>query len=669
MTSPSKSLPTGVVNFLFTDIEGSTQLWEGNPDAMRPALAVHDRIIAEAVDGSDGAVFKTGGDAFCAAFADPHQALNAATAAQHALLETEWETESPIKVRMGLHTGTAQVRDGDYFGPTLNRVARVMSTGHGGQILVSTSTHRLLVDELPPGVQLLSLGSHYLKDLDRPEEIFQVVAEGLPDDFAPLSTVSTELSGLASAAESAFQSKNWQESCDLLKELEEEHDLNGEQHEMMAYALWWLGKHDDLTRRFESAYNAFQAEGDHERAAITALSLAETYYHALSPDISRAWERRAERLLEDDEGSVAKGYLLRSQLVKALEIENDLETALELSGKVMDIAKAQNDGNLEAMALQDKGRILVAEGNMDEGMALMDEAMVAAVAGDVNPVVVGRSYCNMLAVCDQTGDVRRASEWSDAAARWCSENETGPYPGVCRIHRAEVMWQKGDWVGAEAEVMSASTELGMLTDLVGEAWYQFGAMRLRVGDYEGAEHAFQEALTRGREPVPGYALLLAHQGEIGPAIDLLERVLEEPTLAKLSRARFLPALIELSLQSGDLEKAEASIAELSEIGSITRSDLFSAQASRGQGIVAMAREDSKTAARHLREAVKVFSRLGLPYESALAHADLARAYRADGASSLATMELKIAKSEFEKLGAVPDAEEASRALEGVGAGP
>ena len=284
----------------------------------------------------------------------------------------------------------------------------------------------------------------------------------------------------------------------------------------------------------------------------------------------------------------------------------------------------------------------------------------------MNPVVVGRSYCNMLAVCDQTGDVRRASEWSEAAERWCNENDSTPYPGVCRIYKAEIMWQKGDWVGAESEVMTASTELGMLTAAVGEAWYQFGTMRLRSGGFEGAEHAFQEALTRGREPVPGYALLLAHQGEIESAIDLLERALEDPTVAKLSQARFLPALIELSLEVGELEKAEASITELSEIGAVARSDLFSAQASRGRGVVALARGDSKTATGHLKDAVKVFNRLGLPYESALAHADLARAYRADGAGSLATMELKIAKSEFEKLGAVPDAEEASRALEAVG---
>ena len=385
--------------------------------------------------------------------------------------------------------------------------------------------------------------------------------------------------------------------------------------------------------------------------------------------MSAAWQRRAERLLDDDEDSVAKGYLLRWQAVRAFDSAGDIEKALELSRRVEEIARIQSDGSLEALALQDQGRILIAAGKMDEGMALMDEAMVAAVAGDVNPIVVGRSYCNMLAVCDETGDVRRAGEWSEAAERWCAEADSSPYPGACRIYKAEIMWQKGDWVGAESEVMTASVELGWMADFVGEAWYQYGAIRLRVGDYEGAEQAFQEALTRGREPVPGYALLLAHNGEIEPAIDLLEQALDETSLHRMKRARFLPALIELSLELGKLEKADASIAELSEIAVIARSDMFSAQASRGRGNLAFAKGDFRTATGHLKDALKVFTRLGLPFESALVHADLALAHRANGASPLATMELKIAKSEFEKLGAIPDAEDASRELESVGSGP
>jgi class 3 adenylate cyclase len=184
----SDSLPVGAVTFLFSDIEGSTRLWEHNPDRMRAALSVHDHIMTGSITGHGGSIFKTGGDSFCASFDSPQQAVTAALESQRGLARIDWDTDSPIKVRIGVHTGTAQIRGDDYFGPTLNRTARIMSVGHGGQILLSSSTQRLLIDELPDGVELLSLGVHALKDLDRSEEIFQVVAGDLATGFPPLRT-------------------------------------------------------------------------------------------------------------------------------------------------------------------------------------------------------------------------------------------------------------------------------------------------------------------------------------------------------------------------------------------------------------------------------------------------------------------------------------------------
>jgi len=621
---------------------------------MRTALAMHNRIVGAALASHGGVVFKTVGDAFCAAFADPLSALEAAIEIQRALHEVTWPTESGIRVRVGIHTGTARSEDGDYFGPALNRVARLMAAGHGGQILVSSASQRLLVESLPDGVALRSHGVHHLKDLDRPEEIFQVVLGDAPEEFAPLRTVEPESSLLAAEARAAFQAKKWEDTRDRLIRIEQGQPLTGAQHDMLANALWWLGRHDEMTVRFESAFNAFLAEGNPQSAAMAALVLSEAHNHALAPDVSRAWERRAERLLEDDEDtdSVARGHLLRWQTVREIDGNHDFEHALDLSRQVMQIARAHGDGNLEALALQDQGRTLVAMGDMEEGMALMDEAMLAAMAGDVTPMVVGRSFCNMLAVCDQTGDIRRAGQWSEAADRWCSENDHGPYPGVCRIFKAELLWHKGEWVRAESEVMRASTELGMLTDVIGEAWYQYGEMRLKVGDDIKAEEAFQNALSRGREPVPGYALLLAGRGDVASGLDLLQRTLRSPGLTPWARARILPALVELALQAGEVGTAETAVEELEEIGRLSRSDLFAAQAQAGAGRIAMTRGDSAAAIASLKEALKTFTTLGLPYEAALVRTDLATAYRADGAGTLADMELRTALAEFERLGAV-----------------
>jgi predicted ATPase/class 3 adenylate cyclase len=183
-------LPTGTVTFLFTDIEGSTSRWEQHRAAMQAALARHDALLRDAIDAHGGVVFKTVGDAFYATFATAPAALAAALAAQRALQAEVWDaTLGQVRVRMALHTGTAEVRGGDYFGPALNRVARLLSAGSGGQTLLSTVTHELVRDQLPPGAELRDMGEHRLKDLLRPEQVFQVVVADLQDDFPPLKSL------------------------------------------------------------------------------------------------------------------------------------------------------------------------------------------------------------------------------------------------------------------------------------------------------------------------------------------------------------------------------------------------------------------------------------------------------------------------------------------------
>lgn len=187
MSSPGS--PSRTVTFLFTDIEGSTKLWDSQPDQMRVALARHDGILREQIKKHNGEVFKTIGDAFCAAFENPVDALVASTACQIALKQEAWPTDRPIKVRMALHTGTAEARDNDYFGPPLNRVARLLSAGHGGQVLVSQATTELAQDFLPPAITFLPLGEHRLKDLGRPETVFQILHDDLDSSFAEIRSL------------------------------------------------------------------------------------------------------------------------------------------------------------------------------------------------------------------------------------------------------------------------------------------------------------------------------------------------------------------------------------------------------------------------------------------------------------------------------------------------
>jgi predicted ATPase/class 3 adenylate cyclase len=183
-------LPTGTVTFLFTDIEGSSKLWEEHPEAMSAALAHHNALLRRVIEAHRGYIFKLWGDAVYAAFDTATDALAAAIEAQRELLRHSWGEVGPLRVRMALHTGTAEVRDGDYVGPTLNRCARVLSAAHGGQILLSAATEELVRDALPPGASLRSWGQHRLKDLQRPEHIFQVVHPDLPTEFSSLRTLN-----------------------------------------------------------------------------------------------------------------------------------------------------------------------------------------------------------------------------------------------------------------------------------------------------------------------------------------------------------------------------------------------------------------------------------------------------------------------------------------------
>ena len=183
-------LPTGTVTFLFTDLEGSARLWEGHPEAMQAALARHDEILRGSVESNGGHVVKLTGDGVHAAFATADAGVAAAVAGQVAIGAEEWTKTGPLLVRMGLHTGTAELREGDYYGTALNRAARLSAIAHGGQVVVSNATEELVRDVLPEGVGLSDLGEHLLADLGRPEHVFQVTHPLLAPEFPPLRSVS-----------------------------------------------------------------------------------------------------------------------------------------------------------------------------------------------------------------------------------------------------------------------------------------------------------------------------------------------------------------------------------------------------------------------------------------------------------------------------------------------
>ena len=192
-------LPSGTVSFVFTDIEGSTQRWDRDRAAMQLAVRRHDALLRAAIVAHDGYVFKTVGDAFCATFWRPEDAVAAMLEAQRTLAAADFAAVGGIRVRAAVHTGTADERDGDYFGPVVNRVARLLSIGHGGQVLVSGVTAALVGTLLPSGATLHDLGRHRLKDLSTPEHVFELAAPDLPAEHPPLRSLDAHPNNLPAA--------------------------------------------------------------------------------------------------------------------------------------------------------------------------------------------------------------------------------------------------------------------------------------------------------------------------------------------------------------------------------------------------------------------------------------------------------------------------------------
>ncbi len=188
--------PSGTVTFLFSDVEGSTQLWESHTEAMREALRRHDEILRHSIENARGYIFKTIGDAFCAAFSAAPDAVQAAVDIQTGLRAEHWDLPRPIRVRIALHSGEAEVRDSDYFGPSLNRTARLQSLAFGGQTILTLVTEELVRDSLPKGISLRELGSHRLKDLTRPETVFELRLAGEDEEYPQLRSLDAHLHNL-----------------------------------------------------------------------------------------------------------------------------------------------------------------------------------------------------------------------------------------------------------------------------------------------------------------------------------------------------------------------------------------------------------------------------------------------------------------------------------------
>jgi class 3 adenylate cyclase len=465
------------------------------------------------------------------------------------------------------------------------------------------------------------------------------------------------------AGRDALARHAWPEAFELLSSADRAENLGAADLESLATAAFFAAHADAELELKERAFKAHESEGNALRAAFLAVDIARNYGFRGKTSIAAAWTRRAERLIGAEGDTYVHGYLalVGSEHASA---SGDLDTALTLAERAVAIGNATADPDLTAYSQTNLGALKIAAGDTTGGVALMEEASFAAVNGDLSPFTSGVTACRMIGACRDLTDYRRANEWIEATEKYCDRNSLEGFPGVCRIHRAEVVAVGGAWERAEAELERATTELTAFnaTPPQADGFYAIGDIRRLRGDFEGAEAALREAHARGRTPQPALALIRLAQGNVKAAAKAIDAAIADQSWDQWARARLLPARVEIAIAAGDVARARASADELSAIVGGYPSPALDAGCRVAMGRVLLAEGDAPAAVMELRAAIKGWRDVGAPYEIARARALLSRALRAVDDEEDADLELDAALEEFRRLGARPDIEGAEREL-------
>jgi class 3 adenylate cyclase len=435
-------------------------------------------------------------------------------------------------------------------------------------------------------------------------------------------------------------------------------ELSAEDVERFGDAAWWRGRLEQAIDLRERAYAGYAAAGPKLGAARVALTLSWDHGGRGAFAVSRGWFAIAERLLEGQPGSVEEGVLMLTRGVNQM-FEGKLPEAVADLDRAIELARRFGDRDTEGLAVAAKGRALIKSGEVEQGLALVDEASAAAMCGELRPYSTGLVYCMTISSCQDLGDYRRAAEWTEAANRWCDRLDVTGFPGACRIHRAEILRLRGEWPAAEQQAIEACEELHDFDrSITAGGYHELGEIRRRRGDFAGAEEAYAKTNELGRDPQPGLAMLRLAEGKVDSALAGISRALadiEDP----LARLRRLPALIEIAIAAGELTRARSATDELEgivdayKIGG-ARAPAFDATVHMATGQIRLAEGDAEGAARCLQRAREEWHRVGAPYETATARMLLGVAFRRQGDEHAATTELEAALATFERLGAKLD---------------
>jgi DNA-binding CsgD family transcriptional regulator len=455
----------------------------------------------------------------------------------------------------------------------------------------------------------------------------------------------------------AHARRAWATAFDTLAQADAEASLEAHDLELLATSAYMLGRVDDFLGQLERAHDAHVEAGRLLRAARCAFFIGVNL--GLRGEVGRAtgWWGRARRLVEREGGECAEqGYLLMPIALQN-EAAGDYDAVYSTAGEAAAIGERFGDLDLFSLAVHTQGLARIRQERVADGLALLDEAMLAATGGGLSPIVTGVVYCGVIAGCEEAFELRRAREWTDALDRWCEEQpELVAFNGRCRVHRAEIMQLHGAWTDASEEVLRGRerAERAMNPDAAAQALYLQGELHRLRGDFDAADEAYRDAHALGREPQPGAALLRLALGDREAAAGAIRRSLAE-TAEPLRRARLLPAYIEIMLATGDHDAAGSASAELEKIGDKCGSSMLHAFAEHARGAVELAAGNAEAALRSLRRAQRGWREIDAPYETARTRVLVGLACGALGDDDTARLELEAAAETFERLGAAPDA--------------
>jgi len=453
-----------------------------------------------------------------------------------------------------------------------------------------------------------------------------------------------------------FDHANPQDTYRLLSRADRERALSGEDLERLANSAYLLGKDDEYLSALERAHRAHADAGVNLRAVRCAFWLGLRLMFRGEAGRANGWLSRAQRMLECEGRECAEhGYLLLPSVNRELAASNP-EAAYAAAERAAAIGDRFGEADLSVCARFLQGRVLIEQGQVARGLALLDEAMLAVSGAGVSPLVTGLAYCAVIDGCQQVYALGRAREWTSALAKWCDERpHMVAFTGVCMAHRAEIMQMHGAWDDAIREAERACERCAEVAnrEAAAAAYYQLAEVRRMRGEFGAAEDAYRAASQWGWEPQPGLALLRLAQGRVDAAAAAMRRVVRAAaTPAK--RARVLPAHVEVMLAADDLEEAHSTCRQLGDIARSFDSPELDAVAAQARGAIALAEGDAASAVGPLRDAWRAWQQAQAPYAAARVRMLLGLACRALGDEDGAKLELSAARAAFAELGAAPD---------------